>query len=113
MSTFPLIAVIGTTGVGKSRLAVDLAQALSSGTHRWKRGRVLNADAMQVYRGLDIITNKIPDEEKNGIEHCLMAFKEPGDEYVVGEWINDASSLVSAIVLVRSVCQILFQFIVR
>ncbi|KAF9520656.1 hypothetical protein BS47DRAFT_1481398 [Hydnum rufescens UP504] len=94
MSTHPLIAVIGTTGVGKSRLAVDLAQALSSGLHHWKRGRVLNADAMQVYQGLDIITNKISEEEKCGIEHCLMAFKEPGNEYVVGEWINDATSLI-------------------
>lgn len=93
MSSLPLVAIIGTTGVGKSRLAVDLAQALT--LCRWKRARVLNADAMQVYRGLDIITNKIPQQEMNGIEHCLMAFKEPGDDYVVGEWVQDASSLVS------------------
>lgn len=103
-----MIVIVGTTGVGKSKLAVELAQALassddasSSSNHpspsptTWTRARVLNADAMQVYRGLDIITNKIPLEEQNGVEHCLMGFKEPGEQYVVGEWIGDALKVVS------------------
>lgn len=94
----PLIAVVGTTGVGKSKLAVELVQALrdrTAGGSQWTNGRVINADAMQVYRGLDIITNKIPIEERNGVDHVLMGFKEPGEQYVVGEWIGDALNIVS------------------
>jgi tRNA A37 N6-isopentenylltransferase MiaA len=89
----PLVVVVGTTGVGKSKLAVELAQALPSSS---QTGCVLNADAMQVYRGLDVITNKIPLEEQKGIQHSLMGLKEPGEQYVVGEWIRDALRVVSS-----------------
>lgn len=125
----PLVVIIGTTGVGKSKLAVELAQAMKSpmppqrppnredvadstfsatpvshnsmspGSLPWMNGRVLNSDAMQVYRGLDVITNKIPPEEQEGIEHCLMGFKSPGQQYVVGEFIHDALEIVSSSVL--------------
>ena len=47
----PVIAVIGASGVGKSKLAIDLALSLN--------GECINADAMQVYKGLDISTNKV------------------------------------------------------
>lgn len=95
--SLPMVAVVGTTGVGKSKLAVELAQALniSSSNTPWQTGCVLNADAMQVYRGLDVITNKIPLEEREGIQHTLMGFKDPGEQYVVGEWIRDALRIVS------------------
>lgn len=91
----PMVVVVGTTGVGKSKLAVELAQSLTGSSSPWRTGCVLNADAMQVYRGLDIITNKIPLEEQNGIQHSLMGFKDPGEQYVVGEWIHDALRVVS------------------
>lgn len=90
MNPRPIIAICGTTGVGKSNLAVDLALHLSRGFLSWRGARVINADAMQVYRGMDVITNKIPESEKHGVEHLLMGFKEPGEQYVVGQWINDA-----------------------
>ncbi|KAI5124024.1 hypothetical protein M0805_003855 [Coniferiporia weirii] len=84
MSLKPLIAICGTTGVGKSRLAVELALAAPHG------GRIINADAMQVYEGLDVLTNKIPPAEQRGIDHLLMSFKKPGEQYVVGDWVKDA-----------------------
>lgn len=95
MALRPLIAVCGTTGVGKSKLAVELALALAQGsghaTHGGYHGaRIINADAMQVYAGIDIITNKVPLEEQAGIEHLLMGFKPPGEQYVVGQWVTDA-----------------------
>lgn len=53
-----VVVVVGSTGVGKSKLAVDLARHLG--------GEVVNADALQVYRGLDVTTNKVTDEEAKG-----------------------------------------------
>ncbi|KAG6861887.1 hypothetical protein C0995_010593 [Termitomyces sp. Mi166 len=92
MNVRPLITVCGTTGVGKSDFAIDLALHLSRGTRKdgWRGARIINADSMQVYRGMDIITNKVPEEERQGIEHLLMGFKSPGEQYVVGQWVQDA-----------------------
>ncbi|KAF8589983.1 tRNA isopentenyltransferase [Ramaria rubella] len=88
----PLISIIGTTGVGKSRLAIDLALAISSHAreHGWHAAKVINSDSMQVYAGADVITNKVSESERRGVAHLLMSFKEPGEQYVVGQWVNDA-----------------------
>ncbi|KAJ3474244.1 hypothetical protein NLI96_g12571 [Meripilus lineatus] len=99
MSLRPLIAVCGTTGVGKSKLAVELALSLfkSSGTQDaqvYHGARIINADAMQVYEGLDIITNKVSTEEQCGVEHLLMGFKKPGEQYVVAQWVRDALKII-------------------
>ncbi|KAF7724780.1 hypothetical protein EC973_000736 [Apophysomyces ossiformis] len=84
-----IAAVVGTTGVGKSQLAVELCKAL--------QGQVINADAMQVYKGLDIITNKMPVHEREGIKHHLMDFLEPEEEYQVTEFKRDATKHIEAI----------------
>ena len=102
MALRPLIAICGTTGVGKSKLAIELALALSQnqplGNYPsiggYTGARIINADAMQVYAGMDIITNKVPKEEQCGVEHLLMGFKKPGEQYVVGQWVKDAMQLV-------------------
>lgn len=93
----PLITICGTTGVGKSNLAIDLALHLAQGNHKhgWNGARIINADSMQVYAGMDLITNKVPESEMRGVEHLLMGFKRPGEQYVVGEWVEDAMKLVS------------------
>lgn len=93
----PLVAVVGTTGVGKSLLGVELARALADGApiNGIHRGEVLNTDSMQVYRGLDVITNKATAEEMNGVPHHLMGFLSPGEEYRVGEFQSDALAKVS------------------
>src|ERR1700719_5140053 len=59
-----LIAVVGATATGKSDLAVDLALALD--------GEVINADSMQLYRGMDIGTAKLTVEERRGVPHHLL-----------------------------------------
>lgn len=96
MSLKPLIAICGTTGVGKSRLAVELALSLASANDppRVSDAKVINADAMQVYEGLNILTNKMPLDEQKGVDHLLMSFKKPGEQYTVGDWVRDASRLV-------------------
>jgi len=85
--TKSIVAIVGTTGAGKSRLAVDIARTF--------KGEVINADAMQVYRGLDIITNKFTHDEMYGVPHHLLGCKVPGEEYVVGHWVSDTIQLVS------------------
>ncbi|KAF8636745.1 hypothetical protein AX17_003548 [Amanita inopinata Kibby_2008] len=95
MNLRPIIAICGTTGVGKSNLAIELALHLSRGFLSWKGARIINADSMQVYRGMDIITNKVPESERQGVEHLLMGFKEPGEQYVVGQWIQDALKVIA------------------
>ncbi|KAJ5924944.1 hypothetical protein N7454_007583 [Penicillium verhagenii] len=60
-----LIAVVGATGTGKSKLAVDLACRFN--------GEIINGDAMQMYCGLPIITNQIPIDERCGIPHHLLS----------------------------------------
>ncbi|MFI2564558.1 tRNA (adenosine(37)-N6)-dimethylallyltransferase MiaA [Paenarthrobacter sp. NPDC018779] len=63
-SVLPIIAVVGPTGSGKSDLGVELALALN--------GEVINADALQFYRGMDIGTAKITMDERRGVPHHLL-----------------------------------------
>ncbi|KAI1104914.1 tRNA isopentenyltransferase [Jackrogersella minutella] len=65
----PLVVVLGTTGTGKSDLAVDLALKFN--------GEIINADSMQMYKGLPIITNQLSLDEQRGIPHHLLATVEP------------------------------------
>ncbi|KAH8108186.1 tRNA isopentenyltransferase [Cristinia sonorae] len=99
MTLRPILAICGTTGVGKSKLAIELALAISNASknnpsYPWQGARVINADAMQVYAGMDILTNKVTEEEQCGVEHLLMGFKKPGEQYVVGQWVKDAISAI-------------------
>ncbi|WP_460757059.1 tRNA (adenosine(37)-N6)-dimethylallyltransferase MiaA [Nocardiopsis oceani] len=65
-----VIAVVGPTAVGKSDLAVHLAEWLEERTGR--RGEVINADSMQLYEGMDIGTAKLPEAERRGVPHHLL-----------------------------------------
>ncbi|QIK68446.1 tRNA (adenosine(37)-N6)-dimethylallyltransferase MiaA [Nocardioides sp. HDW12B] len=60
----PVVAVVGSTAVGKSDLALELALRLG--------GEVVNTDAMQLYRGMDIGTAKLPPDERRGVPHHLL-----------------------------------------
>lgn len=71
-SALPVIAVVGPTGTGKSDLAIALAQKLN--------GEIVNSDALQFYRGMDIGTAKLPLEERGGIAHHLLDTMDIQDE---------------------------------
>src|SRR5260370_17046017 len=60
----PVIAVVGPTAAGKSELSLRLAAALD--------GEVINADSMQLYRGMDIGTGKLTMSERHGVPHHLL-----------------------------------------
>jgi len=72
----PLIAVVGPTGSGKSSLALTIAQNYG--------GEVVNFDSVQVYRGLNIGSAKIPPEERRGIPHHLLDVVSPLEDFTAG-----------------------------
>lgn len=65
----PIVALVGATGTGKSDLAIAVAQGLND---RGVTAEIINADAMQLYRGMDIGTAKLPEAERGGITHHLL-----------------------------------------
>jgi len=74
-----VIVVVGSTGVGKSKLGVEVAAALG--------GEVVNADAMHVYRGLDVTTNKTLPSQMGGVRHHVMDVVDAGEEnFSVVQW---------------------------
>lgn len=81
-----LIAIVGNTGVGKSQLAVELARKLN--------GEVINGDSMQMYRGLDIITNKHPMKERMGVPHHLLGHIDWDKQYTVTQFEQEVTDLV-------------------
>ncbi|MEU1973587.1 tRNA (adenosine(37)-N6)-dimethylallyltransferase MiaA [Microbacterium sp. NPDC019599] len=82
-----LWAVVGATGTGKTALSLDLAEALAS---RGRPAEIVNADAMQLYRGMDIGTAKLPEHERRGIPHHLFDVLDVTDEAAVA-WYQDAA----------------------
>jgi len=75
-----LWAIVGATGTGKSDLAVGLAEALRE---RGNPAEIINADAMQLYRGMDIGTAKLPVAERRGIPHHLLDVREVTEDAAV------------------------------
>ena len=70
-----LIVVLGTTACGKSGLGVELAKRFG--------GEIVSADSRQVYRGLDLGTGKVTEEEMEGVPHHLIDILEPWEEFNV------------------------------
>ncbi|KAL9935574.1 hypothetical protein V8E36_005922 [Tilletia maclaganii] len=100
-----LVAVIGCTGTGKSKLAVELAQHVQQTTllaaatttitgSVYADAEVISADSMQVYRGMDVISNKATAEEMGGVSHHLMSFLPAGTEYTIKDFISQARGLI-------------------
>ena len=80
-----LYAVVGATGTGKSALSLDLAEALAA---RGRPAEIVNADAMQLYRGMDIGTAKLPVTERRGIPHHLLDVLDVTDDAAVA-WYQE------------------------
>jgi tRNA dimethylallyltransferase len=85
----PVIAVVGPTGSGKSDLAVNLALELG--------GEVINADAMQFYRGMDIGTAKITMAERRGVPHHLLDILDVTQEASVSDFQRQAREVIDDI----------------
>jgi len=89
-----LWGVVGATGTGKSDLSLRLAEAL---TARGRPAEIVNADAMQLYRGMDIGTAKLSVAERRGIPHHLFDVLEVTDEAAVAAYQEAARTVISEI----------------
>jgi len=73
-----VVAIVGPTASGKTALSIELAKKYN--------GEIINGDSMQIYRGLDIGTAKITEEEMEGVPHHLLSFKEPTESFSVADY---------------------------
>jgi tRNA dimethylallyltransferase len=89
-----LVVVVGATGTGKSGLSLDLAEGLAA---RGQPVEIVNADAMQLYRGMDVGTAKLPVDERRGIRHHMLDVLDPLDEASVADYQRDARRVIADI----------------
>ena len=91
------VAVIGPTATGKSDLALDLIETLGEGAGATVPAQVLNADASQLYRGMDIGTAKLPLSERRGVTHLQLDVLSVRDEASVAAYQRAARNDLDAL----------------
>ncbi|KAL0369561.1 UNVERIFIED_CONTAM: tRNA dimethylallyltransferase 2 [Sesamum angustifolium] len=84
-----IVVIMGATGSGKSKLAIDLASHFPI--------EIINADSMQVYRGLDVLTNKVPVHQQRGVPHHLLGTVSPNVEFTAKDFRDSAIPLIDEI----------------
>lgn len=89
MSNSPLIAIVGPTASGKSDLGIALASQFN--------GEIINADSVQVYRGIYIATAKVPKSEQQGLPHHLIDIVEPAENFTAVAWSEAARKKIEEI----------------
>lgn len=85
----PIVAVVGPTAAGKTGLSLDLAERLG--------GEVVNTDAMQLYRGMDVGTAKLPPAERRGVPHHLLDLLEVTEPASVAEFQSLARATIAEV----------------
>jgi len=94
-----ILCVVGPTASGKSARAVE--EALKRNSPRFRSGKaggeIISVDSRQVYRGLDIGTEKIKKEEMRGVSHYLINIRDVDETYSAGDFIADATRLIEEI----------------
>lgn len=89
LTKIPMVAVVGPTASGKTKLGVDIALKFN--------GEVVSADSMQIYLGMSIATAKPTLEEMRGIPHHLIDFLSPEQSYSVARYVEDAKASIADI----------------
>ncbi|MBX3094759.1 MAG: tRNA (adenosine(37)-N6)-dimethylallyltransferase MiaA [Cryobacterium sp.] len=90
-----VIAVVGATGTGKSAFSLDLAEQISAEGHA---AEIVNADAMQLYRGMDIGTAKLSGDDRRGTPHHLIDVLDPSEEASVARYQPAARQVIDDII---------------
>ena len=81
-----IVVIVGPTGVGKTKMSIELAKYLDA--------PVINADAVQIYKGLDIGSAKVTSGEMDGVKHYLIDIKNIDEEYSVCEYQKDVRKIL-------------------
>ncbi|RUQ30632.1 tRNA (adenosine(37)-N6)-dimethylallyltransferase MiaA [Peribacillus cavernae] len=89
MKKAQLLVIIGPTAAGKTKLSIELAKRFN--------GEIISGDSMQVYKGMDIGTAKINEDEKEGIPHYLIDIKEPEEPFNAAEFQERVNLTISEI----------------
>lgn len=89
LTKIPLVAIIGPTASGKTKLGVDIALKFN--------GEVVSADSMQIYLGMSIATAKPTLDEMRGVPHHLIDFLPPEQGYSVARYVDDAKASITDI----------------
>lgn len=84
-----IIVITGPTGVGKTKLSVELA--------KYYNAEIINGDSVQVYQGLNIGSAKVTEEEKEGIPHHLFDIKHPNEDYSIYDYQKDCRNKIEEI----------------
>lgn len=84
-----VIVILGPTGIGKTKMGVQLAKLLD--------GEIINADSTQVYKNLDIATAKIKESEKQNIPHHLFDIRDINENYTVYDYQKDCRKKIAEI----------------
>ena len=85
----PLVAIVGPTAAGKSALALALAVALD--------GEIINYDSVQLYRGFDIGSGKLPPQERRGVPHHLLDCVDAEEQFTAGDYRREALRVLAEI----------------
>ncbi|XP_072015938.1 tRNA dimethylallyltransferase-like isoform X3 [Amphiura filiformis] len=85
----PIVVILGATGTGKSKLAIEMGRKLN--------GEIISADAMQLYCGLDIITNKVTQAEQRQCPHHMIGYVDPHSYYTVTDFRNKAIPIIDGL----------------
>lgn len=83
-----VISIVGPTASGKTGLGIAIARRLAD---RGERAEIVNADAYQMYRGMDIGTAKASDEERAAVRHHLLDVIEPSETMSVARFPTDGA----------------------
>lgn len=90
-----IIVIVGPTAVGKTKLSIELAKRL--------KAEIISGDSMQVYKGMDIGTGKITEEEKQHIPHFMLDMKEPNESFSVADYQTNVQKCIKEINLRNNV----------
>lgn len=90
-----IIVIVGPTAVGKTYVSVELAKKLST--------EIISADSMQIYKGMDLGTAKVREEETHGITHHMIDIVKPDEDYSVSDFKSNAEEIIDGLLVENKV----------
>ncbi|WP_316246218.1 tRNA (adenosine(37)-N6)-dimethylallyltransferase, partial [Campylobacter concisus] len=85
----PVVILVGPTAVGKTNLSIQLAKSLNA--------EIISGDSMQIYKGMDIGTAKITEQEMEGVPHHLIDILDPQDSFSTADYQSLVRNKISEI----------------